>query len=137
MSPSCGIGMKLVHMNRLALLVAASLSSPALADRVIEIEKAATIDCAKDPDVAISHGNGEYTFKGTCNSIRLQGGGNKLTIESVKELTIVGANNTATIDGVDKIAVTGAANTVTYKKPLSAKKTAVAAVGTNNKITQK
>jgi hypothetical protein len=136
MSTAGEIEMKLVHMNRLAMLLAISLSSPVLADRVIEIDKTATVDCGKDPDVAINHGNGDYTFKGTCNKIHLQGGGNKLTIENVKTLTIIGADNTATIDGVDKISVTGAKNTVTYKKTVAAKKTAVAAIGANNKITQ-
>jgi hypothetical protein len=148
MSTNREIEMKLLHqrpsnghsenlMNRLTFLVLAiSLSSPAFADRVIEIDKTATIDCSKDPDVAINHGGGDYTFKGTCNKIQLQGAGNKLTIENVKALTIIGADNTANIAGVDKISVTGAKNTVTYKKTVSAKKTAIAAVGTDNKITQ-
>jgi hypothetical protein len=123
-------------MNRLALVLVVLAATPALGERVIMAEKTATIDCAKDPDVAINHGEGDYTFKGTCNKIHLQGGGNKLTIENVKTLTIVGASNTATVDGTDKISVTGANNTITYKKTIDAKKTAIAAIGANNKITQ-
>jgi hypothetical protein len=118
------------------VLLVVLLSAPALADRVVIAEKTTEIDCAKTPDVAIMHGNGTHTFKGTCTKIAIQGGGNKLTIENVKELAITGAKNTATIDGVDKIAVTGSKNEVTYKKSVSGGKTAVAAIGANNSIKQ-
>jgi len=122
-------------MKRLVLLLVV-LPGIALADRAIVGDKSGTIDCAKDPEVAINSGEGTFTFTGTCTKIAVSGGHNKLTIENVTKLAIVGSGNIVAIEGADKIAVTGSDNTVTYKRALTRKKPAVASMGTKNKITQ-
>src|SRR5262245_40690522 len=50
-------------------------------------------DCAKTPTVTIDTGEGSYTFKGQCKAIHVDGGENKLVIESVDELHVDGAEN--------------------------------------------
>lgn len=120
-------------MHRLALVVVLLIvPATASAERVINGEKAAKIDCSKEPEVAIHSGEGDFTFTGTCDKISLKGGNNKLTIENVKKLEIVGGGNTVGIKGADRITITGANNTVTYDGTVSGKgKPSVAAIGKN------
>jgi hypothetical protein len=122
----------------ISVIVIAAWTPAVWAERSVT-EKTATIDCDKEKDkvIAINHGEGDYTFTGICERIQVRGNANKLTIHMVRELSIVGAANTVTVDGVDKIAVNGAKNTVTYRSAYIQKRTAVAAVGADNKITQK
>jgi len=124
-------------MNRIALvlLLVPSLAS---AERLIQGDKTATIDCSKDPAVTIQSGDGTFTFTGNCDKITVKGGTNTVTIENVKKLAIVGAGNKATIAGVDKLAITGSDNTVSYKGTVKGTgKPSVATIGTGNKIAKK
>lgn len=126
-------------MNRVVVVFALLLTpSLTLAERSINGEKSATIDCSKDPEVEILSGEGTFTFTGTCATIEVNGGDNKLVIENVKKLSVVGAGNTIEVGGADKIAVTGSGNTITYKGTVTGKgKTKVASIGTGNKIKKK
>jgi hypothetical protein len=122
-------------MKHLALICALLAPTIASADRVVQGDKSGTFDCSKDPEISIQSGEGAFTFTGTCDKIAVNGGNNKLTIESVKKLAIVGDGNTAAIERADKIGVTGSNNAVSYKGTVSGKgKTAVGSVGLGNKI---
>jgi hypothetical protein len=111
------------------------LPAIALADKSFTAEKSATWDCAKDATVAITHGNGKYTFKGACKDITVNGGHNTLVIETVATLTVNGSSNTITADTLDTATVTGSDNKVTWKKSGGAGgKPAVTALGQNNTI---
>ncbi len=110
----------------------------AVADGAIHGDKSGTFDCKKDRVVSLQTGDGTFTFTGTCEKIVVNGANNKLTIENVKKLAIVGDSNTIDIQGADKIAATGSGNTISYKGTTTGKgKTAVASVGSGNKITKK
>jgi hypothetical protein len=93
-------------------------------------------DCAKNPTAEIDTGDGNYTFFGPCTRIVVNGGENKLKIESVKELSISGSLNTVTVGSVDKIVVPGGENKVTYRKGISGPKPKISSVGYNNTIAQ-
>ena len=114
-------------MTRLTLLLL--LLAPAAAAKSFNGGKGATVDCSKDPEVDINHGNGTYTFKGACKAINVNGGANKLAIESVVALNINGAKNTIDVGAVDTITVIGAGNAITYKKGVKGDKTDVNARG--------
>lgn len=115
-----------------ALLVL--LPATALADRTFT-EKSATHDCTKDPEVAILASGGTFTFTGPCTKLAVNGSDNKLKVESAVKLAVNGSKNTIDVVKVDKLAVNGNDNTVTYKEGVSGKPK-VAALGTNNKLTQ-
>ena len=71
------------------LLVALTpLAAPMLAraDKNFAAGKGGAWDCTKDPVVNINHGNGTYQLSGKCTTINLNGGNNKLTIESVETI---------------------------------------------------
>ena len=124
-------------MNRilLAVLATCAFASLASADKAFTAEKTATWDCSKDATVAITHGNGKYTFKGVCKEITVNGGHNALTIENVAALTVNGSSNTITADNVDAVTLTGSDNKVTYKKSGgTGGKPAVSSLGQNNAI---
>ena len=121
--------MKLVIISLLALA-----PSLAIADKAFNTGKGATWDCAKDPDVAINHGKGTYTFKGACKTINLNGGESTIAIESVESLNVNGGKNKITVDAVDSLNVNGADNTITWKKGKSTDTPAVNTVGNGNKI---
>ena len=94
-----------------------------------------TIDCAKTPTFSYDDNGGTFTFTGTCEKIAINGNDAKLTIESVKTLTLPGNGNTATVTAVDLIATPGNKNTVTYKKPVTANgKVKVSNPGNSNSI---
>lgn len=116
-------------------LVALLLALPvtAAADRVVT-DKAATHDCAKEPNVSINTGEGTFTFTGPCEKIGINGGKNKVTIASVKKLTVNGSKNTIDVDAADKIGVNGAENTINYKRGVTEKTPKVGAIGANNKL---
>jgi hypothetical protein len=126
-------------MKQLVISIAAVVSlagtSISLADRSYRGGKGATWDCKQDPVVNIMHGNGTYTFKGSCKTINLTGGHNTLTIASVETLNIQGGKNTVTIDAVDAINIVGADNTVTYRGTLHGDAPSVSQVGSNNVVT--
>lgn len=96
------------------VLVATSAAADQI--KITQLDKSATVDCAKDPNVSISNGMGTYNFKGACQRIFVGGGVNTLTIESVGSLDIRGAKNTVAVDTVGTITVTGVMNSVTWKK---------------------
>src|ERR1041384_3369789 len=126
-------------MTKLVVWIAAiawiASSSVANADKVFRAGKGTTWDCGKDPVVSILHGNATYTFKGSCTSITLTGGNNKLTIEGVGSLSITGAHNNIAIDTVESIAIVGSDNTVTYKAAAHGDAPSVSKVGSNNTVT--
>jgi hypothetical protein len=116
------------------VLVATSAAADQV--RVTQLEKSATVDCAKDPHVSISNGMGTYTFKGACQRITVGGGVNTLTIESVAFLDIGGAKNTVTVDTVGTITVTGAMNSITWKKAKTGDKPTLKGQPNKNTIVQ-
>jgi hypothetical protein len=118
----------------IALLIAlAPMIAPmtARADKLYNKGKGATWDCGKDPVVNINHGGGTYTFTGKCETINVNGGPNKLTIESVDTINVNGSDNKVAIGIADTINVNGSDNKVTYKTPKSGKVTARAPGGGN------
>ena len=115
-------------MKHFSLVILASLAIPTLAhaDR--------KIDCSKHPETVIDNAEGIYQFTGKCTKIVVNGADNKLRIDSVVSISIMGADNTISIGGVDKIAVMGSGNAITYRKTVSAKRTKIGNLGTDNKI---
>jgi hypothetical protein len=110
------------------------LPATALAERVYT-DKAATHDCAKEPEVVINTSGGTFTLSGACTKLVINGADNKLKADSVVKVTVNGSKNAVEVDAVDKIGVTGNENTVTYQRGVSGKPKA-AAVGANNKLNQ-
>jgi hypothetical protein len=123
-------------MKTLLLTLTLLAPSLALADKTFTTGKGATVDCAKDPEVNINHGKGAYTFKGACKAININGGENKLTIDSVEALNVNGGSNTIDVGAVDTININGAGNKITYKKAVKGDKPAVNTIGANNKVDQ-
>jgi hypothetical protein len=120
----------------IALLIAiASLIAPmtAGADKQFTKGKGTTWNCRKDPRVDIYHELGTYKFTGKCATIKINGGENKLMIESVDTLTVNGSMNTVTIGTVDTVSVTGGDNKVTYQTAKSGKVT-TSTMGAENTI---
>lgn len=118
----------------IALLIAiAPMIAPitARADKVFIKGKGTNWDCAREPVVTINHGEGTYTFTGKCTTINVNGGDNKLTIESVDTINVNGGDNTVVIGTADKINVNGSDNKVTYKTAKSGKVTARSLGGGN------
>ena len=110
------------------------LPATALAERVYT-DKAATHDCAKEPEVAINASGGTYTLTGPCTRLAITGADNKVKADSAVKVTVNGSKNTVEIDAVDRLGVTGNENLVTYRRGVSGKPRA-AAVGANNKLSQ-
>jgi hypothetical protein len=106
----------------------------ARAERVYT-DKAATHDCAKEPEVTINAGGGTYTLTGPCTKVVITGGDNKLKADSVVKLSVTGAKNTVEVEAVDRVAVNGNDNTVTYKRGVTGKPKA-AAIGGRNHLNQ-
>lgn len=96
-----------------ALVSLLIVAAPVLAHADAKLEKGATWDCKKDPNVTIPNGMGTFTFKGACKSIAIGGGKNTLTVESVETLDIGGGMNTVTAKSADTIKIGGAKNTIT------------------------
>ena len=119
-----------------ALLTLSLAPASALADRTLNTEKSAVIDCAKDPGVVINVADGTYTLTGPCDRVSVNGAGNKLTIASVGKLAINGSKNSVDVDAVDKIAVNGTHNTIHYKRGVTTKAPKVMSTGANNKLNQ-
>jgi len=123
-------------MSKLIFAIAIMIPALAAADKNFQSGKGATWDCKTDPTVAINHGSGSYTFKGECKAININGGHNKLTIESVGELDVNGASNTITVTTVATINLVGADNKITWKKAKTGDKPTISTVGTGNNVTQ-
>ena len=121
-----------------AVLVALLTLIPAtaLAEQVYTDDKGANHDCAKEPNVTINVGDGPFNFTGKCERIVINGGDNKVKIESVSKLTINGTDNVVDVDAADKISVVGSDNKVNYKRGISGKSPKISSVGTGNKLTQ-
>lgn len=124
-------------MRRLVIGCALALT-PALAsaDKTFTGTKEGAWDCAKEPTVHIMRGDGSYTFKGACKLISIQGGENKLTIESVDMLSITGGSNVVNVGTVDTIKIIGAGNQVTWKKAKSGDRPKTSAIGADNRFEQ-
>lgn len=110
----------------IALLIAiAPMLAPmtAQADKIFNKGKGTAWDCGKDPVVNINHGGGTYAFTGKCTTINVNGGENKVTIESVDMINVNGGGNTVAIGTAGAINVNGSDNKVTYKTGKSGKVT--------------
>ena len=124
-------------MKKLFVVCAiAFLPALASADKTFTGTKDGAWDCAKEPSVRILRGEGTFIFKGACKAITVQGGNNKLTIESVDALQITGGGNQITVGTLDSVAIVGANNQVTWKKAKSGEKPKSSAVGQDNKVNQ-
>lgn len=110
--------------------------APALADKTFNAGSGATVDCSKDPKVSINHGKGTYTFTGKCTQISVNGGDNKLTVESVESLDVNGSTNTIAVDAVGTLNVNGSSNKITWKRGVKGDKPSVTALGSGNAISQ-
>ncbi|HWO26140.1 MAG TPA: DUF3060 domain-containing protein [Kofleriaceae bacterium] len=115
----------------LALVLAALAPGAARAEKIYT-DKAATHDCAKEPEVTINAGGGTYTLTGPCTKVVVNGGDNKIKAESALKLSVNGSKNSVEIDAVDRLAVNGSDNTVTYKRGVTGKPKAAAIGGRNN-----
>jgi hypothetical protein len=123
-----------VMKTGIALLIAiAPVLAPmtAGADKLFNKGKGTAWDCTKDPVVNINHGGGTYTFTGKCRTINVNGGDNKLTIESVDTINVNGGDNTVAIGTVDTINVNGSNNKLTYRTAKSGKATTRSPGGDN------
>jgi DUF3060 family protein len=121
-------------MKRLAALLLAFTPAVVHADK--SFTKGTTWDCAKDPVVAINHGGGSYTFKGTCKEVNVNGGGVTIKVEAVDTLNVNGGGCKVTIGTADTINVNGASNKITWKKAKSGDKPTVNVSGAENTIDQ-
>jgi hypothetical protein len=108
----------------------------ALADKSYTSETTINHDCTKDGDVSINVSGANAVITGACAKVSINGAENKVKIASVKKLKVNGAENTVEVDAVDEISATGVGNTITYKKPVTAKKTAIKTPGVDNKISE-
>lgn len=94
-----------------------------------------TIDCAKTPTFAYNDNGGEFTLKGKCDKIAINGNNVKLKVESAKSVSLDGNNNKVDVIAVDSISTNGNNNSVTYKKALTASaKVKVSNPGNGNTI---
>jgi hypothetical protein len=123
-------------MKKLAALLVVLAPAFAYADKTFTGGKGATWDCKKDPVVHINHGNGKYTFKGTCTTIDFGGGENTITIEAVDTLVVGSASNTITVGTVDTIDVGGSGNKITWKKAKTGDKPTLKGQPEKNTVTQ-
>lgn len=123
-------------MRKPLLLALVATTSVAAADvTVMDNGKTLEVDCAKDKEVSLLGNKISVTLKGVCTKVSVTG--NECTVTgSANTVTLPGNHNTATLDKVDTISVPGNQNTVTYKGPVTAKKTKIAAPGNKNSITQ-
>jgi len=116
-------------MNKLVMLLALS-PSLASAEKTFDNERKVTWDCSKDAVVTINQGNGSYAFSGACKKISINGGHDKVTIDSVETLDVTGSWNEVTASSVDSIRFMGSDNKVAYKKGAGK----VNDLGSNNKV---
>lgn len=110
------------------------LPATALADKDFTEGTGGTWDCAQDATVNINHGGGTFTITGACEAINLNGGSNKLTIESVDALNVNGAKNAITAGTLGSVNVVGAKNKIGWKKAKTGKKPSANVVGAGNSV---
>lgn len=118
-----------------ALLALLTLRPATARAERIYTDKAATHDCAKEPEVTINAGGGTYTLTGPCTKVVVNGGDNKLTADSVVKLSVTGSKNTVEVEAVDRVAVNGHENTISYKRGVTGKPK-LAAIGGRNHLNQ-
>ena len=106
-------------MKKLLVLALLFVPATAGADKHFNGGKGKKWSCKKDPNVFINHGRGKYTFTGTCKSIYVNGGENRLKIEAVDDLSLNGAENVVDVGTIDSITVMGTDNKVTWRKAKS------------------
>jgi len=99
--------------------VALLLPIAAAASSYVANHKVITQDCSKDPTANIGSEDSEYTFKGACKAINLEGSHNKVHIASAKALIINGDDNDVDVATTDIIFVTGSHDHVSWKKGLT------------------
>lgn len=127
--------MKRFVVKQFVVLLVAITPMIVHADKQFTQGKGGTWDCTKDPVVSINHGQGSYKLSGKCKTVSINGGENKLTIESVDTLNVLGGSNAVTIGTADAINVTGSDNKITYKAAKS-DKVKTQSMGNNNTIAQ-
>ncbi|MGE3991651.1 DUF3060 domain-containing protein [Pseudorhodoplanes sp.] len=128
-------------MARIALPLLAAVTLTACGgdnpDRTYSGVAVATHDCGKEKKVAVDGTGGSFTLNGTCDSVTVNGGDNRLAVEASKAVTINGARNVIDVGAADRIAVRGYGNTVTWRKGASGSAPhTVTATGDRNAITQ-
>jgi hypothetical protein len=123
-------------MKRILYVILVLVPSVAAADKTFNTGKGVTWDCKKDPVVSINHGGGTYKLKGACTTINVNGGGGKLTIESVDELNLAGAKITVTVGTVATINLLGNKNKVTWKTAKTGDAPAINHIGKDNVVAQ-
>jgi hypothetical protein len=121
-------------MKRILCLLLIVAPGIAHADKNFLKGKGATWDCKKDPVVNINHGKGTYTFKGACDTINLNGGNSKLTVESVDSLNINGGNNTITVGTLGAANLMGSKNKLTYRTAKEGDSANINSVGAANVV---
>jgi hypothetical protein len=123
-------------MHKHLLLGCAIALAPlvAAADKTFTGASQGAWDCGKDPSVHILRGAGSFKFKGSCATIVVEGGSNKLVIESVDSLQIVGASNKIEVGTLGAVKVVGSVNQLTWKRAKSGDAPEVSAIGTGNEI---
>ncbi len=130
----------MMPMTKLAsiVVVLGALCGVAAADAMFADNKqTATVDCAKDPNVAITGNEATITLTGTCEALLVSGNKAKVT-GSAKKTVVSGNDNTVDLDVVDNLLVSGNSNTVSYKKASDAKKKSkVSNTGNKNKVAPK
>jgi hypothetical protein len=123
-------------MKHLAFLLLTLAPLAARADKTFIGTKQGRWDCTNEPNVHILHGEGSYVFKGNCGIITVEGGNNRLVIESVDALRIVGGNNTIDVGTLDSASIIGAHNTLTWKRAKSGDRPQISAIGADNQVGQ-
>ena len=122
-----------------ALLLAVVLApASAFADKtILDNKQTSTIDCAKDPAVAITGNDNEVALTGPCTKVAVSGNHNKVAIAQSTEVSVTGNENSVAIVSVDSLSVPGNKNVVTWKTSTAKDgKAKVSNTGTANKVSQ-
>ena len=122
-------------MHKLLLGCAIALAPlVAVADKTFTGTGQGAWDCGKDASVHILRGAGSFKFKGNSATIVVEGGSNRLVIESVDSLQIVGASNKIEVGTLGSVKVVGSVNKLTWKRARSGDEPEVSAIGAGNEI---
>jgi|SRR5688572_15231254 hypothetical protein len=134
--PSEDIEMKKLAGFAFALctLVAGSVAAEV---KITDSSLTKTIDCEKDPEVAIVGAMNTITISGACTKVAISGSMNVVAVASAAKLAISGSGNKVDVAAADKIAITGTGNEVVYDKGVTKKAPKIAKTGTGNTVSKK
>lgn len=91
-----------------------------------------TYSCDEHPDIVIPGSHLEVELTGHCTSVRLEGSGHEVEIESVDGLTVTGANHQAEVtSAASQITIEGANHDIRYPEEAA---TAVDDQSTNSHV---